>query len=795
MVKMAEQIIENHKVAFFRFLNLLVEHEKNLFVGGELVDLFQKSLPDLTQLQRTDIVKVLDMVQEAVVLRQSVFLEIRERIALSEHYRFDLESVTYNGIMVTDYLQAKEQSVFPGSHNNMLTLNFKPFYKRFPSVRDAKSIGSGLEYLNRYLSSEMFNNPDKWKNLLYTFARLHSYDSEQLLMNDRIPDADRLTEAIDKALSYLNTLDDEEPFANIKNELQSLGFEKGLGSNAAIVADTLRMLQSLLESPDPESLKKFISRIPMIFNIVIVSVHGFFAQDKVLGLPDTGGQVVYILDQVKALEKEMIQSLHDAGLDMKPRILILTRLIPEAGETTCNERMEKVAETQNTWILRVPFRAHNPDVTNKWISRFEIYPYLEEFAEDAYVEILARLKRRPDVVIGNYTDGNVVATILARRWGVTQCAIAHALEKSKYLYSDLYWKSQEDQYHFSLQFTADLLAMNSADFVITSSYQEIAGTSTTIGQYESYKSFTMPELYRVEQGINLFHPKFNVVSPGVNENIYFPYSNEDQRFVEIRQKMEEMLFGKDADPEIRGQLKHPERTPIFTMARLDKIKNLTALVRWYGESKELQKIANLIVVAGKIDPEQSGDHEEKDQVHYMHSLMDQYNLNDHMRWIGKLFRKPEAGEVYRVIADHKGIFVQPALFEGFGLTVVEAMNSGLPVFVTQYGGPSEIVENGRSGFHIDPVNAQLSTDKIFRFVRDAQKEPKLWERISNAGINRVHAKYNWKLYSDRLLSLSKIYGFWKFSTNLNASELYAYLDSLYYLLYRPMAHRLLERHG
>ena len=52
---------------------------------------------------------------------------------------------------------------------------------------------------------------------------------------------------------------------------------------------------------------------------------------------------------------------------------------------------------------------------------------------------------------------------------------AHALEKTKYVNSDLHWKNFEDKYHFSSQFTADLIAMNYTDFIITSSFQEIAG--------------------------------------------------------------------------------------------------------------------------------------------------------------------------------------------------------------------------------------------------------------------------------------------------------------------------------
>lgn len=65
----------------------------------------------------------------------------------------------------------------------------------------------------------------------------------------------------------------------------------------------------------------------------------------------------------------------------------------------------------------------------------------------------------------------------------------------------------DEDYHFSSQITADLIAMNNADFIITSTYQEIAGTQSTVGQYEAHGSFTMPGLYRVINGIDCFDPK------------------------------------------------------------------------------------------------------------------------------------------------------------------------------------------------------------------------------------------------------------------------------------------------
>ena len=69
-----------------------------------------------------------------------------------------------------------------------------------------------------------------------------------------------------------------------------------------------------------------------------------------------------------------------------------------------------------------------------------------------------------------------------------------------------------------------------------------------------------------------------------------------------------------------------------------------------------------------------------------------------MRWVEKQSYKNFNGELYRYIADGRGIFVQPALFEAFGLTVIEAMTSGLPTFATQNGGPLEIIQNVNPDF-------------------------------------------------------------------------------------------------
>ncbi len=796
MSKHITAIIEENKKDFFRYLDKACSSKSKLMVYGNLkviLEDFKKSYNKKGNFKA--ISEIIQKVTESVTLGSCIYFEIRESIGHSDFYKFNVEEKNFEETDVNAYLEAKEVYISPGKEEDILSLNFRTFYDKFPSIREAKSIGRGVEFLNRYLSSTMFTHPEKMRKALFDFLFVHKHNSHQLILNDRVKDPEDLSKRIDKALKFLKKRTEDEEFKHFSNDLQELGFERGLGNTAASVIESLKQLDSLLQTPDFFALKKFLSNIPMIFNIAIISPHGYFGQEGVLGLPDTGGQVVYILDQVKALEKAMTESLAEAGVDAAPKIIILTRLIPNSGNTKSNQRLEKVYDTKNSWILRVPFRSNNPAVTDNWISRFEIWPYLEDFAEDSYKELLAEFGSRPDFIIGNYSDGNTVAFMLSRKYGVTQCNIAHALEKSKYLYSALYWKNLETQYNFSTQFTADLIAMNAANIIITSSYQEIAGTEDSIGQYESYKYFTMPNLYRVTGGINLFHPKFNIVPPGVNFDFYFPYTQEQDRLHEIKKDLNDLLFNNAKDSDIVGNLKNPDLIPIFSLARLDKIKNLASLARWFGESKELQEIANLIIVAGNVRTEDSSDEEEKEQINLMHSIIKEYNLHDKIRWIGKLFRKDQTGEVYRVVADHKGVFVQPALFEGFGLTVLEAMHSGLPVFATMYGGPLEIIEDQINGFHIDPVNSEESTKTILNFVREVRVNDASWKRISQRAIERVEKDYNWDLYAKKLLELAKIYGFWRYTTNIEMEEMNAYLDVIFHLLYKPRAKEILQKHN
>jgi len=789
-IKKLREYLTDQRSESHRLLYQCVESGKPFLLRSELSDIVQRYQEDTdeTDAATSPLVRIIANTEEAAVQTPWICIAVRPYVARWEYLRIHLDTMSVEPISVTEYLMFKEHLV-QGQDEDHYRLEFDlgPFSREFPRLQEARSIGRGVEFLNRRLSSGLFEGLNKGDDRLLQFLRVHQYRGQQLLLNDQVQSITGLRNALRYAEDYLSGQSSESTWEEVNRALRTLGFEPGWGRTVRQMRQAMSLLTDILEAPDHHSLEHFLGRVPMVFSIAILSPHGYFGQANVLGRPDTGGQVVYILDQVRALETEMQRRIHEQGLSIEPQIIVITRLIPDSEGTTCGQRLEPIAGTRNARILRVPFRSKVGEIIPHWISRFEIWPYLERYALEAEKELLAELGGCPDFIIGNYSDGNLVASLMSQRLNVTQCTIAHALEKTKYLFSDLYWEKDDPHYHFACQFTADLIGMNAADFIITSTYQEIAGTKDSIGQYESHMAFTLPGLYRVVNGVDVFDPKFNIVSPGADAAIYFPYSEQDRRLLDLHGTIQDLIYGSQPRSDVRGVLTDRTKPLLFSMARLDRIKNITGLVEWYANSPRLREQANLLIVAGHVALENSSDDDESEQIMRMHDLFNRFGLDNQVRWLGIHLEKTMSGELYRVVADSRGAFVQPALFEAFGLTVIEAMASGLPTFATRYGGPLEIIEDGISGFHLDPNHGDQVAERIADFFTECRLSESYWEKISEYTLQRVQARYTWANYAERLMTLSNVYGFWKYVTNLERAETKRYLEMFYTLQFRRLA--------
>ncbi|XP_019093340.1 PREDICTED: sucrose synthase 6-like [Camelina sativa] len=709
------------------------------FVGGgkklmkreDLMNEIEKCIEDSRE--RSKILEglfgyILTCTQEAAVVPPFVALAARPNPGFWEYVKVNSGDLTVDEITATDYLKLKE-SVFDESWSkdeNALEIDFGAIDFTTPRLSLSSSIGKGADYISKFISSKLGGKSDRLEPLLNYLLHLNHH-GENLMISDDLSTAAKLQKSLMLAVIVVSTYPKHTPYETFAHRLKEMGFEKGW--------------------------------------------------------------VVYILDQVRALEEELLIRINQQGLGFKPQILVVTRLIPEARGTKCDQELEAIEGTKHSHILRVPF-VTNKGILRQWVSRFDIYPYLERFTQDATSKILQRLDCKPDLIIGNYTDGNLVASLMATKLGVTQGTIAHALEKTKYEDSDAKWKELDPKYHFSCQFTADLIAMNVTDFIITSTYQEIAGSKDRPGQYESHTSFTMPGLCRVISGIDVFDPKFNIAAPGADQSVYFPYTEKQKRFTKFHPSIQELLYNEKDNAEHMGYLAVRERPIIFSMARLDTVKNITGLVEWYGKDKRLREMANLVVVAGFFDMSKSNDREEKAEIKKMHDLIEKYKLKGKFRWIAAQTDRYRNSELYRCIADTKGVFVQPALYEAFGLTVIEAMNCGLPTFATNQGGPAEIIVDGVSGFHIDPNNGDDSVKKIGDFFSQGRTDALYWDSISKGGLKRIYECYTWKIYAEKLLKMGSIYGFWRQVNEDQKKAKQRYIDMLYNLQFKQLTKKV-----
>jgi sucrose synthase len=795
MYKLIQAILDgDEKPALRQLVDTLRASKNHYFLRNDILQAFADSSNGQAY-HSSSLSQLMHYTHEMILAEDSIWLVVRPWIASQQVWRLTPDLASADQMTMQELLDIRDRQV-DRYQPHILNIDFQPFYQESPVIEDPRNVGQGLAFLNHYLCNKLLTDFQYWLEALFKALQVLEYHSMELLINDRIKSGEELSAQVKQALQFLADYAPDHPYEKVHLDLQALGFEPGWGNTVGRICETLELLNRLLEDPEPAILAAFVARVPAVFRVVLVSVHGWVGQEGVLGRPETRSQVAYVLEQARSLEKQLLIDIQQSGLDLlgiQPQVIILTRLIPHCTETQCELPWEKVDGTQHVWILRVPFQDFNPAVTQNWISKFEIWPYLEGFASDAEQALLKRMGGRPDLIIGNYSDGNLVATLLAHRLKTIQCNIAHALEKPRYLFSSLYWQDLEEQYHFTAQFSADLISMNAADFIITSSYQEIMGTPEIMGQYESYKCFTMPDLYHVIDGVNLLSPKFNRVAPGVDEQIFFPYSqSKNQDDLELT-RIQSLVFTQEGE-QISGHLDNPEKRPLLAVAPIDTIKNLTGLVECFGRSLELQAHCNLILVTNALEVTDEMNADEASEIAKLQALIDQYSLDGHIRWLGVRLPPGDLGAVYRSIADRRGIFVHFARFEAFGRTILEAMISGLPTFATQFGGALEIIQDGNNGFHINPTDLEGAAEKILHFLQQCDAQPEYWQEISDRAIQHIQDHYNWSTHAQQVLLLTKVYSFWNYIDADSRDALKRYLEALFYLLYKPRAEQILAAH-
>jgi sucrose-phosphate synthase len=412
-------------------------------------------------------------------------------------------------------------------------------------------------------------------------------------------------------------------------------------------------------------------------------------RDVVYGLTvDTGGHIRYLLDLVAA-------SAQDPGIG---RIVVATRRFdgpPGPDYAVPEERLgDKVA------LVRLA------SASPGYRTKEEMHAEVASFAESLIAWIGAQ-DRAPDLIHAHYADAAAVAAIVEDRLGIPFVFTAHSLGRVK---ASMLGAGASGHPDLVRRIATEEAALSRASLVIASSRDEAEV------QYAGYAAY--------DPG------RVRVLPPG-SDLARFADGRPDPR----------------VDATLARFLRDPGKPVLLALARPVARKNLAALVRAYGESPDLQARANLVLVAGTREHIDALDGEMAGTMRELLVLIDRYDLYGRVAY-PKTHRPEDVPALYAHARARGGLFVNPALNEPFGLTLLEASAAGLPLVATDSGGPNDIVETCGNGLLVDPRDPGAIAAAALRILDD----PAFYARCV-AGGARAAAAYDWDRHAARYHAL------------------------------------------
>lgn len=432
--------------------------------------------------------------------------------------------------------------------------------------------------------------------------------------------------------------------------------------------------------------------------ILLISVHGLIrGHDLELGRDaDTGGQTKYVVDLARALAEHPSVGRVD---------LVTRRVEDEAVSDDYAQPIESLGERCD--IVRIDGGPPG------YIPKEQLWDHLDSFT-DNLIERLNRQDQLPDVVHSHYADAGYVGVRVANLLGLPLVHTGHSLGRDKrkrLLARGVSRESIETTYNMSRRIDAEEEILANADRVITSTHNEVEQQYGLYNYYDPSRMRVIPPGTDLEQ----FHP------PTADEVIAF------ERQLDVF-------------------LKAPKKPIVLALSRADERKNLLTLIEAFGESPALRETANLVIIAGNRDDIRDLDAGPQAVLTNILLLIDSYNLYGKVA-IPKRHVPTDVPGIYRLASRRKGVFINPALTEPFGLTLLEAAASGLPVVATHNGGPVDIINNCRNGRLIDPLDKEAMAVALLALLQSGEE----WRTASRNGVSGVRKHYSWRAHTERYL--------------------------------------------
>ncbi|KAH6833965.1 Sucrose-phosphate synthase family protein [Perilla frutescens var. hirtella] len=456
--------------------------------------------------------------------------------------------------------------------------------------------------------------------------------------------------------------------------------------------------------------------------IVLISLHGLVRGENMeLGRDsDTGGQVKYVVELARAL----------ANMEGVHRVDLLTRQItsPEVDHTY-GEPIEMLSCPSDgfgscgAYIVRIPCGP-----SDRYIAKESLWPHIPEFVDGALTHVVHMARALgeevnagklawPYVIHGHYADAGEVAARLSAVLNVPMVLTGHSLGRNKLeqllQQGRLTREDINTTYKIMRRIEAEELGLDSAEMVVTSTKQEIEE------QWGMDFSSVAEQLSLDSEG-------------------------------DLKSMIDTHRIHKRPIPSIWSEImrffSNPHKPMILALSRPDPKKNITTLLKAFGECQALRELANLTLILGNRDDIEEMSNSSSSVLTTVLKLVDKYDLYGHVAY-PKHHKQPDVPEIYRLAAKTKGVFINPALVEPFGLTLIEAAAYGLPIVATKNGGPVDILKVLNNGLLVDPHDQKAISDALLKLVADKN----LWQDCRRNGLKNIH-KFSWPEHCRNYLS-------------------------------------------
>lgn len=151
---------------------------------------------------------------------------------------------------------------------------------------------------------------------------------------------------------------------------------------------------------------------------------------------------------------------------------------------------------------------------------------------------------------------------------------------------------------------------------------------------------------------------------------------------------------------VRSEKVRKVKTILF-VGRLHQVKGVRYLIEAMAIVHSKYPDIKLIIIGDGVERQNLG------------ALSEKLALGDCIRFIGRVEQ-----ESIPLIMKQADIFVLPSISEGFGIVILEAMASGLPIIATRVGGIPDVVEDGVNGYLVDARNTDEIAKNIIKLIQN-----------------------------------------------------------------------------